>query len=216
MGKGIPGGFAGDLGEPSRGDDDPARRARRVSETGKGIAGECGVATAVADVRARGAAGEGDARAALCGTSVGRRWQVGPGVTVAERAAWAERGAGAERVEGGRPRAWAELARAAAALRPGCSERCCWARRRGELGRRSLGCGFGPGKRKGKARREGGLGWVFPWAGLFWVWASPRVWASFLFLNYTQTKLNSNSNLNSILALNQIKEMLRHDATTKN
>ena len=57
MGKGIPGGFAGDLGEPSRGDDDPARRARRVSETGKGIAGECGVAAAVADVRARGAAG---------------------------------------------------------------------------------------------------------------------------------------------------------------
>ena len=121
---------------------------------------------------------------------------------------WAEWGAGAERMEGDRPRAWAELARAAAALRPGCSERCCWARR-------SLGCGFGPGKRKGKARREGGLGWVFPWAGLFWVWASPRVWASFLFLNYTQTKLNSNSNLNSILALNQIKEMLRHDATTK-
>ena len=113
------------------------------------------------------------------------------------------------------PRAWAELARAAAGLRPGWSERCCWARRRGGLGRRSLGCGFGLGKRKGKARRGGGLGWVFPWAGLFWVWASPRVWASFLFLNYTQTKLNSNSNLNSILALNQIKEMLRHDATTK-
>ena len=36
MGKGIPGGFAGDLGGPSRGEDDPARRARRVSETGRG------------------------------------------------------------------------------------------------------------------------------------------------------------------------------------
>ena len=70
-------------------------------------------------------------------------------------------------------------------------------------------------KEKERPARKEGLGWVFPWAGLFWVWASPRVWASFLFLNYTQTKLNSNSNLNSILALNQIKEMLRHDATTK-
>jgi hypothetical protein len=71
LGKGIPGGFAGDLGEPSRGDDDPARRARRVSETGKGIAGECGVAAAVADVRARGAAGEGDARARCAGRAWG-------------------------------------------------------------------------------------------------------------------------------------------------
>jgi hypothetical protein len=28
LGKGIPGGFAGDLGGPFRGEDDPARRAR--------------------------------------------------------------------------------------------------------------------------------------------------------------------------------------------
>jgi len=63
LGKGIPGGFAGDLGEPSRGDDDPARRARRVSETGGRVAGECGVTAAGADVRARGAAGETSARA---------------------------------------------------------------------------------------------------------------------------------------------------------
>ena len=76
---------------------------------------------------------------------------MGPGVTVAERAAWAERGAGAERVEGGRPRAWAELARAAAALRPGCSERCCWARR-------SLAAGLGRGKEK--ERPAGKEGWV--------------------------------------------------------
>ena len=34
LGKETPGGFAGDLGGPSRGEDDPARRARRVSETG--------------------------------------------------------------------------------------------------------------------------------------------------------------------------------------
>ena len=34
LGKGIPGGFAGDLGGPFRGEDDPARRARLVSETG--------------------------------------------------------------------------------------------------------------------------------------------------------------------------------------
>ena len=34
--KGIPGGFAGDLGGPSRGEDDPARQARLVSETGRG------------------------------------------------------------------------------------------------------------------------------------------------------------------------------------
>ena len=153
-------------------------------------------------------------RAGQCGVCGRPVHRAGSDVEAPSRAAWAERGAGAERVEGGRPRAWAELARAAAALRPGCSERCCWARRRGELGRRSLGCGFGPGKRKGKARREGGLGWVFPWAGLFWVWASPRVWASFLFLNYTQTKLNSNSNLNSTLALKQIKQSTSMNATT--
>ena len=30
----IPGGFAGDLGGPFRGEDDPARRAQLVSETG--------------------------------------------------------------------------------------------------------------------------------------------------------------------------------------
>ena len=54
------------------------------------------------------------------------------------------------------------------------------------------------------------------------VWAVAGFWAWFFsiffllsFPNYTQTKLNSNSNLNSILTLNQIKEMLRHDATTK-
>ena len=34
MGKEIPGGFAGDLGGSPSGEDDPARRARRVSETG--------------------------------------------------------------------------------------------------------------------------------------------------------------------------------------
>ena len=33
LGKGMPGGFAGDLGGPSRGEDDPAKRARLVSET---------------------------------------------------------------------------------------------------------------------------------------------------------------------------------------
>ena len=34
LGKEIPGGFAGDLGGSPSGEDDPARRARRVSETG--------------------------------------------------------------------------------------------------------------------------------------------------------------------------------------
>ena len=34
LGKGIPGGFAGDLGDPFRGEDDPAMRARLVSEMG--------------------------------------------------------------------------------------------------------------------------------------------------------------------------------------
>ena len=70
-----------------------------------------------------------------------------------------------------------------------------------------------------------GSGWTGEGAGrcgLGWCWAVAGFWAWFFsiffllsFLNYTQTKLNSNSNLNSILALNQIKEMLRHDATTK-
>ena len=55
------------------------------------------------------------------------------------------------------PRAWAELARAAASLRPGWSERCCWVRRRGELGRRFAGLV----QRKRWAAKEFGLGWVF-------------------------------------------------------
>ena len=37
-------------------------------------------------------------------------------------------------------------------------------------------------KEKERPAGKEGLGWVFPWAGLFWVWASSRVWAPFLFL----------------------------------
>ena len=64
----------------------------------------------------------------------------------------------------------------------------------------------------GKGRRR--------WAGLGCCWVlglglTFSISISFLFLSYTQTKLNSNSNLNSTLALNQIKDMLQHDATKK-
>jgi hypothetical protein len=50
--------------------------------------------------------------------------------------------------------------------------------------------------------------------GLGWVKGLGPLSFSILF-QHTQTKLNSNSNLNSTLARNQIKEMLQHDATTK-
>ena len=68
--------------------------------------------------------------------------------------------------------------------------------------------------RAGKRVRGRRVGPVWAVAG-FWAW----FFSSFFLLsfpNYTQTKLNSNSNLNSTLALNQIKEMPQHDATTKN
>ena len=57
LGKGIPGGFAGDLGGPSRGEDDPARRARRVSETGSESRQRALVCGPGADDARRGRAG---------------------------------------------------------------------------------------------------------------------------------------------------------------
>ena len=80
-----------------------------------------------------------------------------------------------------------------------------------ELGRRErLGrLGLGSGKREGEVMGRTGLCWVFLGLGL------GSIFFLLSFPNYTQTKLNSNSNLNSTLALNQIKEMLQHDATTK-
>ena len=69
-------------------------------------------------------------------------------------------------------------------------------------GKGVVGCGFGL------------LGWA-GWLGLGWVKGLGPLSFSILF-QHTQTKLNSNSNLNSTLARNQIKEMLQHDATTKN
>ena len=70
--------------------------------------------------------------------------------------------------------------------------------------------------RAGRGRERAVAGWAG--AGLllgFWAWFF-SIFFLLSFPNYTQTKLNSNSNLNSILALNQIKEMPQHDATTKN
>ena len=64
-----------------------------------------------------------------------------------------------------------------------------------------VGCGFGL------------LGWA-GWLGLGWVKGLGPVSFSILF-QHTQTKLNSNSNLNSTLALNQIKEMLQHECNNK-
>jgi len=67
----------------------PARSVRkkgwgRASAARAGCRWRVGPAGRAGDargVRARDAAAEGDARAALRGTSAGRRWQVGPGVT---------------------------------------------------------------------------------------------------------------------------------------
>ena len=83
----------------------------------------------------------------------------------------------------------------------------------GEVGRaeRSRPGWSGPG-RVWAVRREG-WGWA-GWLGLGWVKGLGPLSFSILF-QHTQTKLNSNLNLNSTLARNQIKEMLQHDATTK-
>ena len=90
---------------------------------------------------------------------------------------------------------------------------------RAELkGRRWAAREWARGRKRSWARRKG---WVGPSAGkgervgLGPVLDLISISISFLFLSYTQTKLNSNSNLNSTLALNQIKDMLQHDATTK-
>ena len=74
--------------------------------------GPAGRAGDARGVRARDAAAEGDARAALRGTSAGRRWQVGPGVTGRGERGAGPRGAGLGRRVGraGRERgkwAWA-------------------------------------------------------------------------------------------------------------
>ena len=87
MGKGIPGGFAGDLGGPSRGEDDPARRARLVSETGRGSR-----ASALSRQRAL-TCGPGEALTRRAGLPV----REGARVALLERAGssgWAERGRG--------------------------------------------------------------------------------------------------------------------------
>jgi hypothetical protein len=68
----------------------------------------------------------------------------------------------------------------------------------------------------GELGRAGGSSWAAEkkGGGLGWIKGLGPLSFSILF-QHTQTKLNSNSNLNSTLALNQIKEMLQHDATTK-
>ena len=72
------------------------------------------------------------------------------------------------------------------------------------------------GERKGPTgpREKDGLDWAWDLGVLGWIKGLSPLSFSILF-QHTQTKLNSNSNLNSTLALNQIKEMLQHDATTK-
>ena len=76
LGKGIPGGFAGDLSGPSCRKDDPARRARLVSETGRGSR-----ASALSRQRALtcgpGAQRAKRARAVRRALRAERGWQVG-------------------------------------------------------------------------------------------------------------------------------------------
>ena len=72
------------------------------------------------------------------------------------------------------------------------------------------------GERKGPTgpREKDGLDWAWDLGVLGWIKGLGPLSFSILF-QHTQTKLNSNSNLNSTLALNQIKEMLQHDAINK-
>ena len=72
------------------------------------------------------------------------------------------------------------------------------------------------GERKGPTgpREKDGLDWAWDLGVLGWIKGLSPLSFSILF-QHTQTKLNSNSNLNSTLALNQIKEMLQHDAINK-
>jgi len=83
----------------------------------------------------------------------------------------------------------------------------CWGSRAGE-------------KEKERPAGKEGLGWVFPWAGLFWVWASSRVWAPFLFLFslsflfLIQTKFEFKTGLNSNHS-QIIKTMHQHECNTK-
>ena len=64
-----------------------------------------------------------------------------------------------------------------------------------------------------------GLGLEPSWAGLFWVWASSRVWAPFLFLfliHTNLTQMNPNLNLNSLKHSNKLNKMCTSmNATTK-
>ena len=171
MGKEIPGGFAGDLGGSPSGEDDPARRARRVSETGResrqrALTGGVGVS-------GRGARDER------------RRWRVGLrfGALTRLGAAWA-RGAGwAAEVEckrRGGERAGAAVGRAGQAARGGKTGRRC--------GLAEALAWVGPsGRRRGVGR---GLGfvWVRFWLGFglsgFWVF----FFLLFSFLNLIQSK----------------------------
>ena len=166
LGKGIPGGFAGDLGGPSRGEDDPARRARLVSETGRGSR-----ASALSWQRTLmcgpGAQRAKRARAVRPALRAERGWQVG-----SARQRDAATGERAVRARGGAdPWGWLASEKRRARGAAGASGReqlgragtqkeggAGWAAGVG-LGRRRLGCGFGLGKRKGKGP-QGRRGWV--------------------------------------------------------
>ena len=186
-GKGIPGGFAGDLGGPSRGEDDPTRRARLVSETGRGSR-----ASALSRQRALmcgpGAQRAKRVRAVRRALHAERGWQVG-----SARQRDAATGERAVRARGGAdPWGWLASEKRRARGAAGASGReqlgragtrkeggAGWAAGVG-LGRRRLGCGFGLGKEKERARREGGvgLGQAVSWVGLGFESSS------FLFLFY--------------------------------
>ena len=173
LGKEIPGGFAGDLGGSPSGEDDPARWARRVSETGS----------------------EPRQRALVCGprASASRRGEsecgrVGPAFAC-EQAAWRGPSRGGGRPRGGPGR---ELGRG--------SGRAHWASRDWAAGRESGVAGRRAGWLRrwlGLGRAGGGGEWAAArlgptWAAEmgWWVW----VLGSFPFLILFSLSSISNSN----------------------
>ena len=142
---------------------------------------------------------------------VGARWQAGPGECGVRggRASVGLVTRSAARSRPGRGTGW----RAGRSGRCGPGGAAQEKKRWRERGLRRWRAGWAA--REGRAGRTGPRGKGWAGAGLTLVVGLFSIFFLLSFPNYTQTKLNSNSNLNSTLALNQIKEMLQHDATTK-
>ena len=195
LGKGILGGFTRDLGGPSCGEDDPARRAWLVSETGRGSR-----ASALSRQRAL-MCGPGAQRAkrvravrrALQRRGAGR-WGQLASETRQRASAWcgreealtrgaglpARKGVRVARLERAGASSWAERGRGRREERAGPPG---WDWAEGDWA-----AGLGWGKEKERARRKGRLDWVWVllWAG-FYVEFSIFLFYFFSLSNSTQT-----------------------------